>query len=452
MAVAGLACGNSRVTEASESDESGEADSDEGEEAGSASNSGSDDGESTGEDDGTDDGPESDLPTGEPTSLKLDVVFVIDNSAHMGAGQQKLAELAPNIVGELDAVADNPQYELDVNMMVTTTDLGHPLCTPFQPPGYEPAQGSPVTESCRDRLDLFVAQDDTDHTAYCDSVCPVSVVPDGDFIHFDGDITNVPGDAIDDALKCMIPQGVRGCGFESPLEAALQAVNPGAAWNTGDDPFLREDSDVVFFFLANEPDCSVSAMGYGAFTNDQTYWEIEPNSMQKVASSAVCWNAGTDCGDADMNGTYASCDVVDNGVLHPLDRYTNYIENLEADGRSVAVIGLLGIPSVTGHSPDAPFEPVSGGVEDLVYREWKGNDIQGGGWTVEDLEWAFGMGPGCGEMTAVDAETTFGTPPARMLEVCDATDLPCCLESVCDADYSGAAQCLKGVALHGLGG
>ena len=39
--------------------------------------------------------------------------------------------------------------------MVTTTDVGNPLCTPVEPPGYEPALGSPVDTACTSRLEHF---------------------------------------------------------------------------------------------------------------------------------------------------------------------------------------------------------------------------------------------------------------------------------------------------------
>ena len=45
-----------------------------------------------------------------------------------------------------------------------------------------------------------------------------------------GQLTNVPGNNVEGALSCIGPQGINGCGYEAPLEAMLQAINPGAAF------------------------------------------------------------------------------------------------------------------------------------------------------------------------------------------------------------------------------
>ena len=76
----------------------------------------------------------------------LDVLFVIDNSGSMGEEQKNLAKNFPYLIDKIRNLTDkkgNP-VNADVNIMVTTTDFGHPLCTAFQKPDYTPAKGARV--------------------------------------------------------------------------------------------------------------------------------------------------------------------------------------------------------------------------------------------------------------------------------------------------------------------
>ena len=59
------------------------------------------------------------------------------------------------------------------------------------------------------------------------------------------DPVDVNGDGVDDsnvaqALACIGPQGIDGCGYESQLEAMRRALDPDAEWNGGDTPFMRD--------------------------------------------------------------------------------------------------------------------------------------------------------------------------------------------------------------------
>ena len=101
---------------------------------------------------------------------------------------------------------------------------------------------------------------------------------------------------------------------------------------------------------------------------------------------------------------------------------------------------------------------------DLVYRDWRdpdfasGGDILPGEWstgkTAAHKQFEFGIGPGC---TGFDADSMAfngqAIPPVRIREVCEAlnrenpdgsTDVRCCIESICDTDFSPAIECLTG--------
>jgi hypothetical protein len=415
----------------------------------------------------TDWGGDGSDPCWDGACNQIDLLFVIDNSGTMGRKQLELSASFALLFDKLQLLADKDGEPLhpDVNIMFTTTDLGHPECTPLQPEGYMPAQGAPQAQSCTERLDDFTALglDAGSFPEACTTSCPVAREPIDPFIHFEGpnaSVTNVPGNAIVEAMGCIGPQGINGCGYEAPLEAMLQAINPAASWNDGNKPFLRDGAMLAIVIVTDEEDCSVRAPeGYAFFTDpmQDTYWEVNPDTGSKThATSAVCWNAGVNCGAPDSNGIYADCESIDTDVLHPIDRYLAYLEDeLIADqNKEVVMLGILGVPSVTQHNPNPPFEPTAGGVQELVYRDWLDGpwpigDIIDEGATAASKEFEFGIGPGCTGLDGMGGFTGQAIPPVRVKEVCQALDqaenVRCCIESVCDTDFSDAFGCLVGM-------
>jgi len=418
----------------------------------------------------------------------VDILFVIDNSGTMGVEQRNLARNFPLLVRQLEGLTDRNgrAVEPDIQIMVTTTDFSNPVCTEDAPPGYESANGSPIANTCLARADRFTSRMGGDsEIAACESVClNPAAAPEGDpFIAFQADRgDNIPDDvvpadidgdgtvdsAVSQALACMGPQGINGCGFESPLENMLQALNPDAAWNSGSRPFLRPDAVLAIVIITDEVDCSVrpAEPGQPYLLLDPTYQEVHPLTNQAAPTSAVCWNAGVTCDAPSADGVYTDCRSSDTGGLHPISRYVNYLVDNLRDGRNkeIVMLGILGVPPVTAHNDQVPYEPTAGGVEDLVYRDWTAADILPGQNSVEgdddaQLEAAFnnydfGIGPGC---TGGNAETGFtgqAIPPVRIKEVCEALDIRntdgttetrCCIESICDDDYSPAMKCLTGI-------
>lgn len=63
--------------------------------------------------------------------------------------------------------------------------------------------------------------------------------------------------------------------------------------------------------------------------------------------------------------------------------------------------------------------------------------------------WPPGIGPGCTGEDGSGGFTGQAIPPVRIKEVCEALntgdEIRCCMESVCDTDFSGALQCLAGL-------
>jgi len=413
---------------------------------------------------------------------QIDLLFVIDNSGTMGEEQINLARNFPLLIERLEGLTDSSGTEVnpDVQIMVTTTDFGNPLCTPFEPEGYDPSRGAPINTACTTRLQDFTDLIGTNMVPEaCQNTCPNPVAPEGNFIAFSPEGDNIPdsvvptdidGDGEPDspaaqALSCIGPQGINGCGYESPLENMLQALNPSAAWNSGPDgsnptPFLRPNALLAVAMVTDEADCSVkdySIMSNPAFQN------VNPDTGSASASSAICWNAGVTCTGPDAMGVFSTCTSQAAENLQPITRYTNYLidELRENQGKEVIMLGILGVPLVTARNPDAPFQPTAGGVFDLVYRNWRDGPYPGGdilptedamGVSAADKQFDFGVGPGCTGTDELGAFTGQAIPPVRIKEVCESLnlgpepeDIRCCIESICDDDFSPAIECLAGI-------
>jgi hypothetical protein len=422
-----------------------------------------------------------DLPDGESDSSdgcdadqncdnRIDLLFVIDNSNSMAEEQLNLAVQFDDLIGKLEAL------EADVNIMVTTTDMWNPSCDgPWVKPDYEPAAGAPIMDACTDRMPRFVGFDDVDHGNVCTDVCTTVALPEDPFIHFGPGGTNVMGGTPAEALSCLGPQGVDGCGFESPLESMMQALDPGACWNDPagcedadwqwvERPFLRPGAVLAVVMITDEADCSVKA--WDAMTSP-AFMEVDPDSGEQRTSSAVCWNAGVECTGYDgVEKTYAECHAVDRALdgsvagqdafdgstpaLQPISRYVDYLQELKSQGREVLMLGILGVPEVTRYSEDPPPHPVEGGVEALVYRDWVDGDVlPADPDDAADKAAEFGIGPGCTGFDEAGATTGQAIPPVRVKQVCESLnegdEIRCCIESICSQSFSNAIDCLTGL-------
>ena len=421
----------------------------------------------------------------------IDLLFVVDNSGTMGEEQLNLARNFGQLVERLENLQDGDGNPINpnVNIAVTTSDFGHPLCTPFHSDDYTPAAGRLIFSGCNSRISAFDSIDPTTPVSLpeaCTESCPMDLAPGGaPFIHFDATGTNVPFNDVAGALSCVGPQGINGCGFEQPLESMLHALRPDQCWNDAgssdcaDDPdwgwvtdsFVREGSILAIAIITDEADCSVLAPdGFDHFKGaDQTHWGTHPDSGEKTATSRVCWSGGVNCVDDDGDGVYESCDSnQESEVLHPVSRYTAFLDYLkEVKNVEIVMLGVLGVPPVTEHMDEPPFAPLEGGIEAVVYRDWVDGEYDGtpGGGDILPADWAdgqtaahkqfeFGIGPGCTGETEDGGFTGQALPPVRIRDVCqhlDETDadgdvrIRCCIESICDADFSPAIDCLTGI-------
>ncbi|MEE9383317.1 MAG: hypothetical protein V3V08_07875 [Nannocystaceae bacterium] len=392
-----------------------------------------------------------------------------------------MREIFPILIQQLQGLEEGGKNaNVNVNILVTTTDMGHSACS-----GTTPETGDPVTTGCNERIESFDAWGNIPGAhAACTDVCEqdVNITGTRPFIHFRGSSNNVEDvdpkdvnndgiedDAVAQALACLGPQGIDGCGFEGHLEAMMQAIDPNAPHNTADKSFLRSDAMLAIVFLSDEPDCSVDeGANSGLFDRDgdKEFWETNPENGAPGMTSAICWNAGTECDD-NGDGTY-DCSSR-NDELRPLDRYKDYLNYLiDHENKAVVMLGIVGIPLVTAHADTAPFQPTEGGIFALDYRDWVNEEYPDGDilpddWAADPRRdaahqaYSFGIGPGCTGKNQDGEFTGQAIPPRRIRDVCeslnrdadgdDPAQINCCMESICDDDFSAAINCLTGLII-----
>jgi hypothetical protein len=382
-----------------------------------------------------------------PDPPKVDVLLVIDDSASMASFATRIAEN----LGHFANVYDRADRMLDYRIAVTTTDVTHPACAS------RPEDGALVSTSCRSRMDDFTAarsheSEPVDVGSACADHCTLDAIP---FLpsatEFDDELRprpwierargrhNLPdGITPADALPCLGQVGVAGCTFESPLEAAKLALMRSF---DADDPaygFIRHDAALFVLFLTNEGDCSVRPEHADIFdpAGDRVFW---PDDVDE-ATSAVCWNAGVECSGGP--GVYDDCVEVDHdasgapsssdsAVLRPLDRYLEFLREIEADKqRANATNAQLVFTSVVGGVPIG-YET---GMSELVFMDSPDPVVQS----------AFGIGPGCVDSSMDPPGTAF--PPTRLREIVAefGEEGEWSVVSVAQQDYSIALACVPG--------
>ena len=368
--------------------------------------------------------PDPTGPAPVPTSNAVDIVLVVDNSGSMGSAQARVAAAIGTLVDVLDSAG------ADWRIAVTTTDNGNPWCD-----GTSPEGGTFVATSCRSRTQNFVFQGaiPADATAEaCLDVCPEewsSISLPVPWIESSGGVTNLPA-GLDpaQALRCIVPQGINGCGFEEQLESLQKALLRSTTEGESNFGFLRPEAVLGVLVVTDEVDCSVNKEWEVIFLPDgnRVFWS-DPDAS--APSSAVCWNAGVECTGGP--GAYDECHSVDldvnagpvgeaaaesDAVLRPVSRYADFLQELEDGKKQInpgaeVVFAILG-----GVQPDGT----------VLYEDGiSGQDV---------LD--FGIGPGC------QGDSIRAFPPVRMRELADTLGGGAYPNrfSICDRDYTAAFE------------
>jgi hypothetical protein len=342
----------------------------------------------------------------EPTVRAVDILFIIDNSGSMGEEQAKLATAIEGLVAILDGAAPPVDYRIGV----TTTDNGNPWCGTTSPEA-----GNLRATSCRQRPTEFVfngatTTDVTEEACY--DVCTLETLGTTDpwiDVQRTTGTTNLGDGAVLDNLRCMLPQGIDGCGFEQPLESLWKAIRRFTTDNEPSFGFHRAGALLAVIIVTDEADCSYNYDWDTVFLPDgnRVFWS---DPMAPSPTSAVCWHAGVACDgdqcfsiDLDVDGNEVTdADADELAVLRPVSRYTELLTEVGAY-----------VFAINGVGPD-------------------GNPIYQDALMDPQYQTDFGIGPGC--------QSPDGTavPPVRVHEIVNTQSGAGNEASICAADYGGA--------------
>lgn len=367
-------------------------------------------------------------------SKKVDVLLVIDNSGSMGEEQANLATNFNAFIETLDVAG------ADFRIAITTTDVGGDVCGPI-------AGGEMQLSSCLDRPASFEFDGDSLYEAACMAHCqlgdadleirPTAVEEGGElvarpWIESHNGVNNLVGDVDTfSAFQCFAPQGISGCGWESPLEATARALGHMQDPTRPEYGFLREDALLAILVVTDEVDCSYNPEFEDALFETDTF-KAEGTTSK---TSAICWNAGVACTGESPYDECVAADLDANGqptsspgqmVLRPVSHYVGVLEEIaaqKADGREVLVSVIAGVPS--GYQT---------GMVEQVFADSPDPFFQ----------MNFGIGAGCENV--IDGVLQTAVPPVRLETFAREFMSPALPEgarnvySVCDADYTPAIE------------
>ncbi len=366
----------------------------------------------------------------------VDILFVIDNSGSMAEEQARLARNFPAFIDSLDEMG------ADYRIGITTTDVAHPGCTK----NATPEDGGLVLRSCTEAVAEGAFQfNETDAAAACTDQCKLA----GDQLRVtashDGEVhpwlesiagqQNLPaGVTMADAFACFGPQGINGCGFESPLEAMRLAISKAR----GDNGFMRDEALLSVVLVTDEADCSSNPAHGDIFTSNPTF----QNDTNPKLTSATCWRAGVACTgegpefkdchaeDYSADGEPGVSDPAD-AVLHPVDRYVEFLDSVRASGDSLEDGGPIARDVLVSLIAGVPVGYDQGAAE-IEYSAAEPGSVQ-------DVN--FGVAPGC--TNTEDGSNSTAIPPVREREVTEAFAGPDGTRnvfSICQDDYSPALE------------
>jgi hypothetical protein len=198
----------------------------------------------------------------------VDMLFVVDSSSSMREEQESLAQEFPRMMRKLttgDHDEDGtPEYDAieDLHLGVVTTSLG----------------GAEHTPGCRNNGDSGKLRHSSSALG-CEGDYPTFLT----YVEGQDDPEQIATD-----FACLAQVGIEGCGYEQPLEAALQALWPSAdptirfVSTTTEASLGRGDRDNAGF-LRNDPDGEPATLAIVIVTDeedcsafDTSLWQASP--------------------------------------------------------------------------------------------------------------------------------------------------------------------------------
>jgi hypothetical protein len=298
------------------------------------------------------------VPSNAP--IKLDLLFMIDDSPSMEEEQSNLARNFPLLIDALHGMTGGFP---DLHLGVVSSDLGAGNSAYSGPCGT--ANGDRGVLQVRDGCGLDPAKG-----RYL--VAPV----DGSPANFTGDLADV--------FACLASLGTMGCGFEHQLQSVRLALSGFVGENDG---FLRPDAHLAVVFITDEDDCSAPA--------DSTMYSSVTPSMD---SSLRCSLAGHLCNgspppSAEFSTPLVSCSAAPDGggQLIPVQTFVDEMRRLRTQSVSVSVIG--GWPDdVASANYGFGYDPASAQPDMLTYQPicQSSNGMAAVGLRLKQLVDAFG--------------------------------------------------------------
>ena len=240
--------------------------------------------------------------------IKLDLLFMIDDSRSMQEEQANLARNFPRLIEELKKM---PAGFPDLHLGVVSSDMGAGAAN----------VGGSCGSSVGDRGVLQVRAGcglDASKARYLISQ------NGGTDNNFQGDIADV--------FACMANLGTNGCGFEHQLQSARMALSGFVTDNAG---FLRSDAHLAVVYITDEDDCSAPA--------DTTLFETQTPGQD---GSLLCSLAGHVCSGKAVPASVfstplANCSAAPDGggKLIPVKTFIDEMKQLHTQSVSVSVIG-----------------------------------------------------------------------------------------------------------------
>ncbi|MBW2735816.1 MAG: hypothetical protein JRH20_25805 [Deltaproteobacteria bacterium] len=264
----------------------------------------------------------------ESTHERVDILFVIDNSASMAQHQQNLIKNFNTLIDALKSTRRDQKLP-NLHIGVVSTDLGAgnwgaaiPSC---ETPGGDRGelQHTARIPGCPTPTDPWISYAEGAHNIPCTNADPMECVKE--------------------AFTCIAALGSEGCRFKMPMESARLALDISNDANPG---FLRDDALLMVVFITDEDDCSAAKPQLFDPTLQGLSDPLGP------LTSFRCFEFGVQCdiNDRNMPGPRANC-VPAYDWLHNVDHYIRFFGEFKGTKHRVLMTAIAG-----------PKEPVAVGL------------------------------------------------------------------------------------------
>lgn len=349
---------------------------------------------------------------------KLDLLFVVDDSASMTEEQEALRRQFPRLIEvltsgdrDLDGVVDFPAMT-DVHLGVVTSDMGTGDVT-----------GIPsCTTTGRDGvLSTLPALD----AAGCEGSYP-------SFLSYQAGVDDAAETAND--FGCLATVGSEGCGFEQQLEAGLKALWPSTGTGiTFHGGTLGHGDGANVGFLRNNPVEGLSLIGVIVVSDEEdcstpdsrifsTMQELDPaDPLREQPLNLRCFL------NADR--------------LHGVQRYVDGLRGLRPGLEELVTFGaIVGVPAdLVSEARRSTVDFANAGSRGAYYDTIL-NDPR----MIERIDTSIADVQRRTLLPSCTTPTTRAFPPRRIVQVAQAFGENGVVASICEADFTGAMDAIIG--------